>query len=102
MVTAEKVGLGVRNENIPQTIDGQYVPGFSWLRVPQIRFVEKFNDTFSVGISLESPAEQVTSNTFGTRRPVAQSRRWPVRSTTPARRTPSPRRTTPRRHEYHD
>jgi hypothetical protein len=64
MVTAEKAGLGVRNENIPQTIDGQYVPGFSWLRVAQIRFVEKFNDAFSVGVSLENPAEQVTSNTF--------------------------------------
>jgi hypothetical protein len=62
MITAQKVGLEVRNENIPQTIDGQYVPGFSWLRVPQIRFVEKFNDVFSAGVSLENPAEQVTSN----------------------------------------
>ena len=66
LITAEKVGLGVRTENIPQTIDGQYVPGFSWLRLPQIRFVEKFNDLFSAGISLENPAEQVTNNTFGT------------------------------------
>ena len=66
LITAEKVGLGVRTENIPQTIDGQYVPGFSWLRLPQIRFVEKFNDMFSAGISLENPAEQVTNNTFGT------------------------------------
>ena len=66
LITAEKVGLGVRTENILQTIDGQYVPGFSWLRLPQIRFVEKFNDMFSAGISLENPAEQVTNNTFGT------------------------------------
>ena len=66
LITAEKQGLGVRTENIPQTIDGQYVPGFSWLRLPQIRFVEKFNDMFSAGISLENPAEQVTNNTFGT------------------------------------
>ena len=70
MVTAQKVGLGVRNENIPQTIDGQYVPGFSWLRVAQIRLVEKFSDQFSVGISLENPAEQVTSNTYGTNPPA--------------------------------
>jgi hypothetical protein len=62
LITAEKVGLGVRTENIPNTIDGQYVPGFSWLRVAQIRFVEKFNEAFSVGLSLENPAEQVTSN----------------------------------------
>ena len=66
LITAEKQGLGVRTENIPQTIDGQYLPGFSWLRLPQIRFVEKFNDMFSAGISLENPAEQVTNNTFGT------------------------------------
>lgn len=62
MVTGEKVGLGVRTENIPQTPDGQYIPGFSWLRVPQIRFVEKFNDMFSAGVSLENPAVLVTSN----------------------------------------
>ena len=62
MVTGQKVGLEVRNENIPQTPDGQYVPGFSWLRVPQIRFVEKFNDVFSAGVSLENPAVLVTSN----------------------------------------
>src|SRR6202020_774805 len=55
-----------RTENIPQTIDGQYLPGFSWLRLPQIRFVEEFNDMFSAGISRENPAEQVTNNTFGT------------------------------------
>jgi hypothetical protein len=66
LITAEKVGLGVRTENIPQTIDGQYMPGFSWLRTPQIRFVEKFNDMLSAGISLENPAEQVANNTYGT------------------------------------
>ena len=70
MITAEKQGLEVRTENIPQTIDGQYLPGFSWLRLPQLRFVEKFNDMFSAGISLENPAEQVTNNTFGTTPPA--------------------------------
>ena len=62
MVTGQKAGLEVRNENIPLTPDGQYLPGFSWLRVPQIRFVEKFNDMFSVGLSLENPTVLVTSN----------------------------------------
>jgi hypothetical protein len=70
LVTAEKVGLGVRTENIPQTIDGQYLPGFSWLRLPQIRFVEKFNDKLSVGLSLENPAEQVTNNTSSATAPA--------------------------------
>ena len=73
MVTAEKVGLEVRTENIPQTIDGQYLPGFSWLRLPQIRFVEKFNDMFSAGLSLENPAEQVSFSSFTTGAPVLQS-----------------------------
>lgn len=61
-VTAEKTGMMPRQENIPQTIDGQYVPGFSWLRVAQIRFVQKFSDVVSAGISLENPAALVTSN----------------------------------------
>ena len=73
MVTAQKAGLEVRNENIPQTIDGQYLPGFSWLRLPQIRFVEKFSDQFSAGLSLENPAEQVSFSSFGTGAPVLQS-----------------------------
>jgi hypothetical protein len=70
MITAQKLGLEVRNENIPGVIDGQYMPGFSWLRVAQIRFVEKFSEAFSVGLSLENPAEQVTSNTYGTNPPA--------------------------------
>ena len=70
LITAEKVGLGVRNENIPQTIDGQYLPGFSWLRTAQIRFVEKFSDVFSAGISLENPTVLVTSGTYGTAPPA--------------------------------
>ena len=70
MITAQKVGLMVRNENIPQTIDGQYVPGFSWLRLPQIRFVEKLSDQFSLGLSFENPAEQVSNNVYGTGAPA--------------------------------
>jgi hypothetical protein len=46
------------------------MPGFSWLRVAQIRFVENFSEAFSVGLSLENPAEQVTSNAYGTNPPA--------------------------------
>lgn len=49
-------GITARKENTPLTIDAQYVPGFNWTRNPQFRFVEKFSDMFSLGLSLESPA----------------------------------------------
>jgi hypothetical protein len=62
-VTAEKSGMLPRQENIPLTIDGQYVPGFDWLRVPQIRLVKNFGDALSVGISAENPAAQVSATT---------------------------------------
>ena len=62
LVTGNKRGIVARSENIPLTIDGQYVPGFDWLRVPQIRFTEKLNDTFTGALSFENPAALVSSN----------------------------------------
>lgn len=62
-VTAEKSGLMPRQENIPLTIDGQYVPGFDWLRVSQVRLVKNFGDTLCVGLSAENPAAQVAGST---------------------------------------
>ncbi len=63
LLTAHKSGMLPRNESIPLTIDGQYVPGFDWLRVAQIRFVKNFGNTFAVGISAENPAAQVAAST---------------------------------------
>jgi len=62
-VTAYKSGLSPRQENIPLTIDGQYVPGFDWLRVTQLRLVKKLGEGFWAGISLENPQAQVSANT---------------------------------------
>ncbi len=62
LVTGFKSGLTPRQENIPLTIDGQYLPGFNWLRVPQIRMTEKFNETFAASVAVENPAAQITSN----------------------------------------
>jgi len=62
-VTAEKNGMAPRQENIPLTIDGQYVPGFDWLRVSQLRLVKKFGNVLSAGISAENPAAQVAAST---------------------------------------
>ncbi|HUI62797.1 MAG TPA: hypothetical protein VLX90_21380 [Steroidobacteraceae bacterium] len=61
LVTGNKQGIVARGENIPLTIDGQYVPGFDWLRVPQVRLVEKFSDEVTVALSAENPAALVTS-----------------------------------------
>lgn len=63
LVTAERTGLKPRQENIPLTIDGQYVPGFDWLRVSQLRLVKSFGDTISIGLSAENPAAQVAGST---------------------------------------
>jgi hypothetical protein len=54
-VTLEKKGMAPRDENIPLTIDAQYVVGFNWTRNPQVRLVQHFGPAFSAGVSLESP-----------------------------------------------
>lgn len=61
LATLYKDGLYVRDENVPLTIDAQYVAGFNWTRNPQLRVVEHFSKAFSLGLSLESP-QAVTSN----------------------------------------
>jgi hypothetical protein len=55
LLTQEKKGMNPRDELIPMTIDAQYVPGFNWTRNAQLRFVDKFSDAVSLGISAESP-----------------------------------------------
>jgi hypothetical protein len=44
----------------PPTIDAQYVPGFNWVRQPQLRIVKDFGDEVWLGISAENP-----QTTFG-------------------------------------
>ncbi|MBV8522116.1 MAG: hypothetical protein JOY71_08315 [Acetobacteraceae bacterium] len=56
LLTMFKTGLVPRQENIPLTIDAQYVVGFNWTRNPQVRFAKSFaGDRFWLGASLESP-----------------------------------------------
>jgi hypothetical protein len=55
LVTLEKKGMDPRDENIPLTIDAQYVAGFQWTRNPQVRLVDKVADGLWLGLSLESP-----------------------------------------------
>jgi hypothetical protein len=60
LITGNKQGIVARGENIPLTIDGQYIPGFNWLRTPQIRLTQKFNDMVTAAVSVENPAVLVT------------------------------------------
>lgn len=55
LLTTNTSGIAPRSEQIPLTIDAQYVPGFNWTRNPQARFVEKFSGAVSAGLSFESP-----------------------------------------------
>jgi hypothetical protein len=61
LITGNKQGIVARGENIPLTIDGQYVPGFNWMRVPQIRFTQKINEMFTYAVSVENPAALISS-----------------------------------------
>ena len=63
LITMNCLGITPRQENIPLTIDAQYVPGFTWTRNPQVRLVKDFGSMVSVGISAESP--QTIVNTGG-------------------------------------
>jgi hypothetical protein len=56
LMTQNRVGMLPGSENVPMTIDAQYVVGFDWLRNPQLRFVEDFNKVASLAVSIEQPA----------------------------------------------
>jgi hypothetical protein len=60
-LTMFKEDMTPRQENIPLTIDLQYVPGFTWTRNPQLRVVQHFGNMFAAGLSLESPQAVVFS-----------------------------------------
>ena len=55
LVTQNRNGIVARQENIPLTIDAQYVVGFNWTRNAQIRVVKDFGPAVSIGVSAESP-----------------------------------------------
>jgi hypothetical protein len=50
LATLESKGMNPQQERIPLVIDGQYVPGFSWTRNPQLRFVKRFGETLALGV----------------------------------------------------
>jgi len=75
LVTMNNHGITPRQEDIPLTIDAQYVPGFSWARQPQLRLVKDWNKTFWLAVSIESPQTVAATapNTVGTNSSLNQS-----------------------------
>jgi len=65
MLTQNRVGITPLYENIPLTIDAQYVTGFNWARQPEFRFVEDWNKVAWFGVSVESPQINFPSNSVG-------------------------------------
>jgi hypothetical protein len=62
LATMYRAGLIPRQENVPLTIDAQYVVGFNWERQTQLRVVKDFDDhRYWVGLSLEEPATLFSS-----------------------------------------
>jgi hypothetical protein len=55
LMTMTANGMSPRTEDIPPTIDAQYVVGFNWTRQPQLRLVKDFDDQVWVGVSAENP-----------------------------------------------
>jgi hypothetical protein len=59
LATMNTKGIMPRQEDIPLTIDAQYVPGFVWSRQPQIRVVKDFDQTLWFALSAENPATTI-------------------------------------------
>lgn len=56
LATLSSEGMVPRKEQIPLTIDAQYVPGFTWTRTPELRIVKDIGPNFAVGVSAENSA----------------------------------------------
>lgn len=69
LVTMFKEGLIPRKENIPIVIDAQYLPGFDFLRTPEIRIVKDWDKKVWLGLEASSPQAIFGGNLDGT--PVA-------------------------------
>lgn len=66
LATMYRAGLVPRQEDVPLTIDAQYVVGFDWARQAQLRVVKDFDDhKLWAGLSLEEPQTLFSSTVNG-------------------------------------
>jgi hypothetical protein len=73
LITQNRVGILNQTENVPLTIDAQYVVGFNWARQPAIRFVQDVGKIAWFGVSVESSETAFASNGNGVAGPVGTS-----------------------------
>jgi len=64
LLTTDLSGITPLKEQIPLTIDVQYVPGFNWTRNPQLRVVRDVAPGLWVGLSAESPQSVLPPSPF--------------------------------------
>jgi len=67
LTTEDRKGTDARTEIQPQTIDSQYLVGYTWTRQPEIRVQQRFGDykTGAVSVALSLEQAQITSFTAG-------------------------------------
>lgn len=65
LLAQNRVGMLPNTENVPLTIDAQYVAGFNWARQPEIKFIEDWNKVAWFGVSIASPQTAFASNGNG-------------------------------------
>ena len=74
LATMFKQGVTPHQEDVPLTIDAQYVPGFTWARQPQLRIAKGFDSgKFFLAASLESPQTTYYVGPNGTGAPTGET-----------------------------
>jgi hypothetical protein len=64
LVTENGKGADNRTEKLPNTVDSQYMVGFSWTRQPAIRFQQKFGDYKTGALTVAMSVEQAQITNF--------------------------------------
>lgn len=64
LVTEDGKSTNVRTEKLPNTIDAQYMVGFSWTRQPSIRLQQTFGDMKTGALTVAVSAEQAQITGF--------------------------------------
>jgi hypothetical protein len=64
LVTEDGTSTNNRTEKLPNTIDAQYMVGFSWARQPSFRIQQRFGDLKTGALTLALSAEQAQITNF--------------------------------------
>ena len=59
LLTQNRVGILNSTENVPLTIDAQYVAGFNWARQPAIRYVQDWGQIAWFAVAVEIAADRL-------------------------------------------